>query len=141
MLDLITTLFTQLVKSLWDEGPTGIAAAFAIVGWGAAAYVWMKNRVGKPKKTEPTTIDYVNDIKKLHDKYAASLNELNEKYNEVIQDLNEKRIYDYKEISKDYNQLASDTLKTLDRLIGQLSSRKVDLSSFNTGEDNGNEPD
>jgi hypothetical protein len=83
----------------------------------------------------------VVDIRKLHDKYLNSINELNTKYNSMMMDLNEKRIEDMRDLARDYNTLASNTLSTLDRLIEQLGSRRPDLKQFLNGDDNGSESD
>src|SRR3972149_3020890 len=139
-MDVLITLFSQLIETLWKSGPIGMLAAAVLVGWGTAAYLFLKGR-GQTKKTEPTTIDYVSDIKKLHDKYLTTINELNQKYNTDMMDVNEKRISELKEITRDYNQLAADTLATLDRLIGQLSSRRTDLGLTSPGDNNGTESD
>jgi hypothetical protein len=136
--DILLTFFSEVIKALWDKGPFGMLSAATLVGWGSAAYLYVRSR-GKVKKTEPTTVDYVSDIKKLHDKYLSSINELNEKYNTTILDLNEKRIDDIRDLARDYNILASNTLSTLDRLIEQLGSRRHDLKSTLSGDDDGSE--
>jgi hypothetical protein len=137
---MLSTLISQLIETLWDKGPVGMIIAVALVGWVSAVYLFFKNR-GKQKKTEPTTIDYVVDIKKLHDKYLSSITELNAKYNAMMMDLNEKRIEDMRELASDYNALASNTLSTLDRLIEQLGSRRPDLAKILPGDNDGTEPD
>lgn len=139
-MDVLLAFFSQVITTLWGSGPMGMLAAATLVGWGSAIYLYVKNR-SRPKKTEPTTIDYVSDIKKLHDKYLTSLNELNNKYNSTILDLNEKRIEDMRDLARDYNLLASNTLSTLDRLIEQLGSRKSDLTPIFSGDDDGSESD
>jgi len=133
MIEILAVFLEKLVTTLWASGPIGMFAATAVAGWGAALVVFLKSKI-KVKKTEPTTIDYISEIRKLHDKYLISINELNHKYSESMMDLNEKRITDLKDLSKDYNQLASDTLATLDRLIEQLSPRKSE-SVLQSGDD------
>lgn len=140
MFELLSTLFSKAIETLWDKGPVGMAMAAALVGWVAAVFLFIKSR-GKQKKTEPTAIDYVTDIKKLHDKYLNAINELNHKYNAMMMDLNEKRIDDLRDLAKDYNILASNTLSTLDRLIEQLGSRRPDLVQILSGDENGPESD
>ncbi len=136
MPELLTDIAAKLVEVLWAKGPTGMLIVTTIAGWASAAYVWMQTRVPKkPKKSESDHIEY---IKKVHEKHVVTLGELNEKYNHAIMGLNEKRIDDLKSLASEYNELASNTLSTLDRLIEQLSVRKVDPANSDGDDDGSN---
>lgn len=118
-MDVLATLFSELIKTLWANGPLGMIAATAIVGWGIAVFLFFKSR-SKTKRTEPTAIDHVNDIKKLHDKYQSLINDLNEKYNISILDISEKRIGDLKDLNASYNSITRDLLATLDKIANNV---------------------
>ncbi len=134
MPEILTDIISKVVEVLWSKGPTGMLIVTTVAGWAAAAYIFVQNKVPKKaKKSEPDHIEY---IKKVHEKHVQALGELNEKYNHAIMGLNEKRIEDLKSLASEYNELASNTLSTLDRLIEQLSSRKADQSPID-GDDNG----
>lgn len=118
-MDVLWALFIEMIKTLWANGPLGMTMATALVGWGLSIFLFFKNR-NKTKRTEPTAIDHVNDIKKLHDKYQTAINDLNTKYSTSILDISEKRIGDLKELNASYNAITRDLLATLDKIANNV---------------------
>lgn len=59
---------------------------------------------------------YIEEIQSMNDK----LSELNSKHMEIINAVTEARVDDLKELTADYNRLASDTLRTMDRFVVAL---------------------
>lgn len=111
-----------------------MAVATALVGWVIAGYLVFKFRGKRTKKEELTPVEYISYIKKLHDKQYGTLQDLNEKYNSIISDLNKERIQDMKDLAQDYNELASNTLRTLDKLIEQFGPKNPEQKNLTQGD-------
>lgn len=59
---------------------------------------------------------YIEEIQAMNDK----LSELNSKHMEIVNAVTEARVEDLKDLTADYNRLASDTLRTMDRFVVAL---------------------
>lgn len=111
MIEILSTLVSQIIKTIWVDGPIGMLAATAIAGWVISAVLFFKGR-----STRTSSPNSLVDIKSLYEKHTTAVNALNEKYNATILSLNEKRIEDIKELNTEYRLLAKDILSTLDRI-------------------------
>lgn len=126
MAELIS-LLTLIQQYMMSYGPMGL-------GWLiSAALAWFiyktkGDRIKEKDKTQEkllkTKDEYVTKVQEMNDK----LNVLNAKHAEIISHISERRIDDLKELTDDYNQLATNTLITLDKFVVALevsNSRKI----------------
>jgi len=60
--------------------------------------------------------DYILEIQNMNGKLA----ELNSKHMEIVSAVTDARVDDLKELTADYNKLASETLRTMDRFVVAL---------------------
>ena len=72
---------------------------------------------------------YIKEIQDMNDKFA----QLSAKHIDIVSTITEARIEDLKELSADYNQLASETLRTMDKLVVALEVSNAVKSKKNGG--------
>jgi len=119
-----------VVKSLAPYGPIGLILAIALIGWGMATKLFLKQFKNKDQIVQDTEHfaaelhkvheKYTSEISKLNEKYSTKIAELNEKHNATVAELNEERIKDLKANADDYHDLAQNILQALDRLSIQF---------------------
>lgn len=110
------TLISTLTKFLTAYGPSALGwVVSTILAW----YV-VKNK--SDEKAQTTEVqnkllevkdEYISKIQEMNDK----LNALNKRHSELISELSERRVDDLKELTEDYNKLATNTLRTLDKFV------------------------
>lgn len=100
------------IKQLFEYGILGIVA---VVGWGLAG--WFLYRDHKKKEEISVEVKNKEDIICQKDK---ELTELRQELTKTVQDLSEKRLQDVKEMIEDYNDIATNTIQTLDKLTVAL---------------------
>lgn len=125
MFDTIS-LFTVIGKLILEYGP-------AIFGWVIAVIVsvyhskfrsqeskeneLLKGQIEQIKKEyEEIKDDYAERIENMNKKFL----ELNLKHSDDINDISEKRVDDLKELTSDYNTLATNVIHALDKLAVAL---------------------
>lgn len=116
MFDLILNLLQQM---LITHGPMSAGWILSVLlGW-----VLYKVKIQYKKEKEriqerllKTKDEYIEKIQEMNDK----LNQLNVKHSEIVNHISEKRVEDLKELTEDYNQLATNTLVALDRFVVAL---------------------
>lgn len=128
--------FAFVVKAVW---PILLAYGPAALGWlAAAALFWhiLQKRKEVDEAINATNnrlLDakdaYIDQIKVMNDKLA----ELNEKQIKLVNQLSEARIEDLKELTADYNKLANDTLRTMDRFVVALETSNTIKKSKGEG--------
>jgi hypothetical protein len=148
-MELLEAIFTALVA----QGPVGILAAVGLFGWVMTGWL-VKRQYGKKDEVTKAKDSHAREMKKmqeehakqirelhdahhdqlttLHDEYHKEMKILTEKHHSLMMDLAEKRVDDVKELTDDYNDLATNTLQTLDRLIYQLEVRRSGSNSKTT---------
>jgi len=121
----IVVLFTALSKMVAVYGPSSL-------GWVVSAI--LSYSILKRKKEESEEIkdmqeklleakdDYIDKAHNMND----NLIKLNEKHAEIVSHLSEERISDLKELTTEYNSLATSMAQTLDRLTIALEVRRND---------------
>lgn len=117
--------FAYLLKVVW---PVIVAYGPAALGWlVAGSLFWhLLNKREKDhqalevtnNKLLDTKDEYISKVQEMNDK----LSKLNAKHVEIVNELSEGRIEDLKDLTADYNKLASDTLRTMDRLVVALET-------------------
>jgi uncharacterized membrane-anchored protein YhcB (DUF1043 family) len=112
-------LLTTLSKVLMAYGPSALGwIVSSVLGW----YLL------KRKKDASERIDSIQDkLLETKDEYiqkAQDMNErlieLNGKHAEIVNHISEQRVDDLKELTSDYNELATSMIHTLDRLTVAL---------------------
>lgn len=119
-MEIIQTILSALIA----QGPLGILAAVGLCGWLAVAWL-LKNQKGRKDDATKLRDAHLRETKKIHDEYQKKLEELNMRNAQFMIETTDKRVEDVKELTDDYNELATKTLETLDRLIFQLEVRRT----------------
>lgn len=118
MAELISFL-TLLQQLMISYGPMGMGWIISTV---LAWFIYKSKGESKREKERiqdkllKTKDEYVQKVQEMNDK----LTELNAKHTEIINHISEKRVEDLKELTDDYNQLATNTLITLDKFVVAL---------------------
>lgn len=110
------TLISTLTKFLMSYGPSALGwVVSTVLGW----YIVKSksNETTQNKETQDKLLeikdDYISKIQEMNDK----LSELNKRHTEVVNEISERRVDDLKELTEDYNKLATNTLRTLDKFV------------------------
>lgn len=118
-LTAFTALLTTLGKVLIAYGPSALGwVVSAVMGW----YIIMRKKDASEQIEEinnkllSTKDEYIQKVQDMNDR----LGELNQKHAEIVSHISERRVDDLKELSDDYNKLATNTLRTLDRFVVAL---------------------
>lgn len=98
-----------VVQALLGQGAIGITA---LMGWALAAFLLHREY----KKKEQIT-------KSLEEK-DKEVGETKDQLADTIKELSNERIKDLKELTEDYNELASNVMHTLDKLTTALELKK-----------------
>lgn len=125
-------IIKSIVDALIAQGPIGILAAVCLVGWVVCGWLYYKKLQVKDE-TSKLRDNHIKEVKRIHEEYNKRIFTTNEDYSRIILETADKRVADIKELSEDYNNLATDTLKTLDRLIYQIEVRKNNDNSNKGG--------
>ena len=129
--------WASLVKMLW---PVVVAYGPAAIGWVVAilalGYMFQRRKEASEAidKANQKLIDakdeYIEEMQLMNDK----LSELNRKHMEVVGAVTEARVEDLKELTADYNKLASETLRAMDRFVVALEVSNMIKSKKRGGE-------
>jgi len=123
----------------------GIVGIVALIGWGLAGwFLWRDYRKKEDYGSKTTAFaESLGAIQGQHSKSMLSLQEklfndksdlskelvrMKDDYADKIEELQEKRIQDVKEISEDYNDVATKTIHTLDKLTATLHVRQTGVN-------------
>lgn len=124
----MTETITAILETI-----TSVIAPYGILGIGwivsiGLFLVFIKAWASERKKSEASTEtlekvrgEYIEELKGMNDELQI----LNDKHNEIVNEISEKRIEDLKELTNDYNNLASSTISTLDRLVKVLENKNI----------------
>lgn len=112
-----------LLKVFW---PTVVAWGPAAIGWVlslALGYYILDKRKEVDDAMRAVNAEliaakdeYNEELQQMYEKLA----DLNKKHMEITNSISEARIEDLKELTSDYNKLASETLRTMDRFVVAL---------------------
>ena len=99
---------TLLIKSTLEYGAIGLVA---VLGWTLAIILLYKDHKRKDK------------VSQLVEEKDKELTKVREDLASNIKSLSEERITDLKELTSDYNQLATNVMHTMDRLANALEAK------------------
>jgi uncharacterized membrane-anchored protein YhcB (DUF1043 family) len=129
------TLLTTLSKVLITYGPSALGwIVSAVLGW----YIVKKK---KDELDEISTVqtklletkdEYLQKVEDMNER----LGELNQKHADIVSHISERRVEDLKELTDDYNKLATNTLRTLDRFVVAIEVSNDFKKSRKLSEDN-----
>lgn len=102
---------TLIVKSTLEYGILGLVA---VMGWTLAVVLLYSDHKRKDKVSQ-----LVEDKEK-------ELNETKDELANTVKELSSHRITDLKELTADYNQLATNVMHTMDRLASALEAKHHD---------------
>lgn len=100
------------IKQLFEYGILGLVAT---LGWALAG--WLLWRDHQKKEDSSESSKRKNEVLRQKD---TELAELRKELTSSVKDLSEKRLQDVRETIGDYNQLATSTIQTLDKLTAAL---------------------
>lgn len=98
-----------VVQALLGQGAIGITA---LIGWALASFLLYREY----KRKEQTS--------KLLEEKDKELDETKDHLVDTVKEMSGDRIKDLKELTEDYNELASNVMHTLDKLTSALDFKK-----------------
>ena len=133
-----TALLAALTKIVLTYGTSALGWVVSAV----LAWVMVRKKQGDDKSIDniqtkllETKDEYINKVQAMNDK----LGELNLKHAEVISHISEKRVEDLKDLTEEYNKLATSTLRTLDKFVVAIEVSNGFKRSKRSSEDNNND--
>lgn len=120
-----TVEFVAITKVIW---PIIMAYGPSSIGWVVAGLLFW-HILNRRKEVAEAVFDANQKLLDAKDKYLIEIQEmnvrlesLNQKHLSIVSELNDARVEDLKDLTADYNKLASETLRTMDRFVIALET-------------------